>query len=230
MDLFGKEGLGERPGKEITTKASIYKKRLKGVRILVAEDNPTNQEIAKAILEGAGIIVEIVENGEAAVEAAKKGRFDAVLMDIQMPKMDGYEATANIRKIPELKSLPIIAMTAHAMKGDEEKCLEAGMDAYISKPINQDRLFQAIWKLIESGKGLPDDKKAATVVSEEAVDTPVIATRALPAKLPGINIQDALEALNIGSDVFKRILIGFLRNNKDVPNNIKDVFDRNDWE
>ncbi len=78
-----------------------------------------------------------------------------------MPKMDGYEATANIRKIPELKSLPIIAMTAHAMKGDEEKCLEAGMDAYISKPINQDRLFQAIWRSIQSEKGLPDDKKAA---------------------------------------------------------------------
>ena len=155
MDAFGKEAWGERPGKEITTKASIYKKRLKGVRILVAEDNPTNQEIAKAILEVAGIIVEVVDNGEEAVEAARRGRFDAVLMDVQMPKMDGYEATANIRKIPELKSLPIIAMTAHAMKGDEEKCLEAGMDAYISKPINQDRLFQAIWRSIKI-EGLRD--------------------------------------------------------------------------
>ena len=163
MDAFGKKALEERPGNEITTRASIYKKRLKGVRILVAEDNPTNQEIAKAILEGVGIIVKIVENGEDAVEAARKGRFDAVLMDIQMPKMDGYEATANIRKIPELKSLPIIAMTAHAMKGDEEKCLEAGMDAYISKPINQDRLFQEIWKSIKSEKGLPDDKEAGPV-------------------------------------------------------------------
>jgi len=230
MDAFGKESRETRPGREITTKASIYKKHLKGLRILVAEDNPTNQEIAKAILEGAEIVVEIVNNGEAAVKAARKGRFDAVLMDIQMPKMDGYEATAGIRKIPELKSLPIIAMTAHAMKGDEEKCLEAGMDGYISKPINQDRLFQTIWRTIKSQKGLPYDKEAETVVPEEAVDTPVIATQVLPAKLPGINIQDALKALDIGSDVFKRILMGFLRNNKDVPSNIKDLFDKKDWE
>ncbi|MDO9565772.1 MAG: response regulator [Candidatus Desulfaltia sp.] len=230
MDAFGKESRETRPCKEITTKASIYKKHLKGVKILVAEDNPTNQEIAKAILEGAGIIIEIVNNGEEAVEAARKGRFDAVLMDVQMPKMDGYEATANIRKIPELKSLPIIAMTAHAMKGDEEKCLEAGMDAYISKPINQDRLFHTIWKTIKSQKGLPDDKESETVVQKEAMDTSVVATEVLPAKLPGINIQDALKALDIGADVFKRILIGFLRNNKDVSSNIKDLFDKKDWE
>ncbi|MEA3280388.1 MAG: response regulator, partial [Thermodesulfobacteriota bacterium] len=213
MDAFGKESRETRPVKEITTKASIYKKRLKGVRILVAEDNPTNQEIAKAILEGAGIVVEVVDNGEEAVEAVRRDRFDAVLMDVQMPKMDGYEATASIRKIPELKSLPIIAMTAHAMKGDEEKCLKAGMDAYVTKPINQDRLFQAIWRTTNSEKGLPDAKEAETVIPEKAVDIPVIATEELPVRLPGINIQDALKALNIGTDVFKRILIGFLRNN-----------------
>ena len=230
MDAFGKESRETRPGKEITTKASIYKKRLKGVRILVAEDNPTNQEIAKAILEGAGITVEIVDNGEKAIEAARRDRFDAVLMDVQMPKMDGYEATASIRKIPELKSLPIIAMTAHAMKGDEEKCLEAGMDAYITKPINQDRLFQAIWRTIKSEKGQPDAKEAETVIPEKAVDTPVIAIDELPVRLPGINIQDALKALNIGVDVFKRILIGFLRNNKDVANKINNAFEEKDWE
>jgi len=230
MDAFGKESREARPDKEITTKASICKKHLKGVKILVAEDNLTNQEIAKAILEGAGIIVEIVNNGEEAVETARKGRFDAVLMDVQMPKMDGYEATANIRKIPELKLLPIIAMTAHAMKGDEEKCLEAGMDAYISKPINQDRLFQTIWRTIKSQKELPDDKEAETVVQGKAMDIPVIATEVLPVRLPGINIQDALKALDIGANVFKRILIGFLRNNKDVPSNIKDLFDKKDWE
>ncbi|MDA3833366.1 MAG: response regulator, partial [Spirochaetales bacterium] len=207
-----------------------YRKHLKGGKILVAEDNPTNQEIAKAILEGAGIIVEIVNNGEEAVETARKGRFDAVLMDVQMPKMDGHEATAIIRKIPELKLLPIIAMTAHAMKGDEEKCLKAGMDAYISKPINQDRLFQTIWRTIKPQKELPDDKEAETVVQKEAMDTPVVAAEVLPAKLPGINIQDALKALDIGADVFKRILIGFLRNNKDVSSNIKDLFDKKDWE
>ncbi|MDA3835471.1 MAG: response regulator [Spirochaetales bacterium] len=230
MDAFGKESKERMPGKEITTKASIYKKRLKGVRLLVAEDNPTNQEIAKAILERAGIIVEVVNNGEEAVEAARKGRFDVVLMDVQMPKMDGYEATAGIRNIPELKSLPIIAMTAHALKGDEEKCLKAGMDAYVSKPINQDRLFQTIWRTIKSEKGLPDDKEAETVIPEESVDTLIVATGGLPAELPGINIKDTLKALNIGADVFKRILIGFFRNNKDTTNKIYDAFKEKDSE
>ena len=231
MDTFGKKALKiEEKGKHITTKISIYKNFLRGMRILVAEDNPTNREIAKAILEGAGIVVEIANNGKEAVKAVQRSRFDAVLMDIQMPEMDGYEATGIIRRDPAVKSLPIIAMTAHAMKGDEEKCLKAGMDAYIAKPINQDRLFQTIWRTIKSQKGLPDDKKAETVVLKEAVNTPVIATEDLPAKLPGINIQDALKALDIGADVFKRILIGFLKNNKDISNNIKDVFDKKDWE
>ena len=227
MDLFGKERLGERPGKEITTRASIYKKHLKGVRILVAEDNPTNQEIAKAILEGAGIVVKIVTNGEDAVETARKGRFDAVLMDIQMPKMDGYEATANIRKIPELKSLPIIAMTAHAMKGDEEKCLKAGMDGYVSKPISQDRLFHTIWKLVERQKKAPYYKEQE---APEARRITVAETEGLPERLPGINIQDALSALNIDKAVFKHILIGFLKNNEESANKIRDAFDAKDWE
>lgn len=231
MDTFGKKALKiEEKGKHITTKTSIYKNFLRGMRILVAEDNPTNQEIAKAILEGAGIVVEIANNGKEAVEAVQRSRFDAVLMDIQMPEMDGYEATGIIRMDHAFKSLPIIAVTAHAMKGDDERCLEAGMDAYIAKPINQDRLFQIIWKTIKSQKELSDDKEAETVVLEEAVNTPVIATEDLPAKLPGINIQDALKALDIGADVFKRILIGFLKNNKDISNNIKDVFDKKDWE
>jgi len=142
MDIFGKQAMKIGTKKEpIITKASIYKNRLKGIRILVAEDNPTNQEIALAVLQNAGIVAEIAQNGKEALELVNKSSFDAVLMDIQMPEMDGYEATKQIRKDPKFASLPIIAMTAHVMKGDEEKCLEAGMDGYVSKPMDQDRLF-----------------------------------------------------------------------------------------
>ncbi len=226
MDAFGKEArVTTRPEIPIITKTSIYKKRLKGIRILVVEDNITNQEIALAILEGAGIVAQIADNGKKAIEAVQKGRFDAVLMDIQMPEMDGYEATRAIREDPKLKSLPIIAMTAHAMEGDEEKCLEAGMDGYIPKPINQDRLFHTIWKSLKRTERLPH-----TGEPEDIPEKPAIQTGELPATLPGINIQDALKRLNIGADVFKRILIGFLNNNKDTANNIKDLFEKKDWQ
>ncbi|MBW2740828.1 MAG: response regulator, partial [Deltaproteobacteria bacterium] len=108
MDTFGKKALKiEEKEKHITTRASIYKNFLRGIQILVAEDNLTNQEIALAILEGAGIVVEIANNGKKAVEAVQRSRFDAVLMDIQMPEMDGYEATRIIRKDSRFKSLPI---------------------------------------------------------------------------------------------------------------------------
>ncbi len=225
MDAFGKEArVTTRPEIPIITKVSIYKKRLKGIRILVAEDNITNQEIALAILEGAGIVAEIADNGKKAVEAVQKGRFDAVLMDIQMPEMDGYEATRVIREDPKFKSLPIIAMTAHAMEGDEEKCLGAGMDGYISKPIIQDRLFHTIWKSLKHKERLPHAGEP-----EDIPEKPAIETGELPATLPGINIQDTLKRLNLSADVFKRILIGFLNNNKDTANNIKDIFEKKDW-
>jgi len=228
MDTFGKKALKiEEKEKHITTRASIYKNFLRGIRILVAEDNPTNQEIALAILEGAGIVVEIAKNGKKAVEALQKSRFDAVLMDIQMPEMDGYEATKMIRKDPRFKSLPIIAMTAHAMKGDEEKCLEAGMDGYVSKPISQDRLFHTIWKSMEHEKKVPYYKEPEAPKDR---DITVAQTEDLPERLPGINIQDALNALNIDKAVFKHILTGFLKNNKESANKIRNAFDKKDWE
>ena len=99
----------------------------------------------------------IVANGEEAVDAVRKELFDAVLMDIQMPKMNGYEATRLIRTLPGCESLPIIAMTAHAMKGDEEKCLEAGMDGYVAKPINQDRFFSTLWRLLRTRKRVEEE-------------------------------------------------------------------------
>jgi CheY-like chemotaxis protein len=226
MDAFGEEALvGTVMEKRITTKASIYKKRLKGIRVLVAEDNPTNQEIALAILESAGIFVEIAKNGKEAVEAVHRSHFNAVLMDIQMPEMDGYEATKIIRRDSRFTSLPIIAMTAHAMKGDEEKCLEAGMNEYISKPINQERLFYIIWKSM--GRQEPISAKEPETVSEETV---VAEAGELPDRLPGIDIKDALKMLNIDKDIFKGILIKFLGSNKDTMGKIRAAFESEDWE
>ena len=112
------------------------------LRLLLAEDNAVNQKLALRILERAGHSVTLACDGEAAVSAFDSGRFDAILMDIQMPKMDGFAATAEIRK--RGSAIPIIAMTAHAMKGDEERCLAAGMDRYVSKPIRPAELLAVL--------------------------------------------------------------------------------------
>ena len=117
-------------------------------RILLVEDNGVNQLIARRVLEKQGHTVVVANNGREALtilDEAAFGGFDCVLMDVQMPEMDGFECTAFIRaKEPAGSRLPIVAMTAHAMKGDEARCLEAGMDAYLSKPIHRDELFDVV--------------------------------------------------------------------------------------
>jgi signal transduction histidine kinase/PleD family two-component response regulator/HPt (histidine-containing phosphotransfer) domain-containing protein len=214
MDAFGKTAVkSETARSRFTTRASIYKQRLRGCRILLAEDNPTNREIATAVLESAGILVESAANGREAVAAVQAGTFDAVLMDIQMPEMDGFEATRTIRKTQAVQHIPIIAMTAHAMKGDEEKCLAAGMDGYVSKPINQDRLFHTLWRTIKRpvAPSCPLPEPAAPGI--EAPPEPPPAVDSLPDSLPGIQVRQTLEALTIDPATFRRILVGFAERN-----------------
>ena len=119
-----------------------------GAHILLAEDNAVNQRVACAILERAGHTVVVVNTGESAVRMWDKQRFDLILMDVQMPDIDGFEATALIRKKEKDSGAhtPIIAMTAHAMSGDRERCLDAGMDDYISKPIRGPVLLDLVTK------------------------------------------------------------------------------------
>jgi two-component system sensor histidine kinase/response regulator len=124
----------------------------RSLRILLAEDNAVNQVLASRLLEKQGHNVVIVSNGRAALERLEKASFDLILMDIQMPEIDGFEATALIRKKEEStgKHLPIIAMTAHAMEGDRERCLAAGMDGYVAKPIKPEDLRAAIANLAQA--------------------------------------------------------------------------------
>jgi CheY-like chemotaxis protein len=116
------------------------------LRILLAEDNAVNQKLAIRVLEKFGHVVSVACDGEQALAALEQSTFDLILMDVQMPKLDGFETTRAIRERERGTQLhrPIIAMTAYAMKGDREKCLVAGMDAYVSKPIRADELLEAI--------------------------------------------------------------------------------------
>jgi signal transduction histidine kinase/CheY-like chemotaxis protein len=134
----------------LVTRHSLREPRNRG-QILLAEDNAVNQALAVRLLEKRGYAVSVAGDGRAALAALEKNSFDLVLMDIQMPGMDGFEATAKIRE-KEKKTgehIPIVAMTAHALKGDQERCLAAGMDGYVSKPIRTSELFRTIESLIE---------------------------------------------------------------------------------
>jgi CheY-like chemotaxis protein len=120
------------------------------------EDNPVNQKLAVRILEKAGHDIAVADTGRKALEVLQEHSFDLVLMDLQMPEMDGFAATAAIRQREQVtgRHLPIIAMTAHAMKGDREKCLQKGMDEYISKPIDMNGLLELITHVMKPTEAL----------------------------------------------------------------------------
>jgi CheY-like chemotaxis protein len=149
----------------IATQYSVREDMKHSVHILLAEDNPVNQKLAKLMLTKAGYQVEVTGNGKEAVKkyTASPEDFDLILMDIQMPEMDGMQATEEIRKWESQKKngdkfkiqnsklrIPIVAMTAHAMQGDREKCLDAGMDDYMTKPIKRELVFETLHKWVLS--------------------------------------------------------------------------------
>ena len=126
----------------------------RSLRVLLAEDNVVNQRVAQRLIERRGHAVTVANNGREAVEIFQQAPFDVVLMDVQMPEMDGLSATAAIRELQRASGarVPIIAVTAHAMVGDRERCLSAGMDGYVSKPIDAAKLFEAIDTLVAVGR------------------------------------------------------------------------------
>ena len=141
---------------------------LADIRVLLVEDNDINQLVAKDILERAGIRVSIASNGEEAIKHVRANKFEAVLMDMQMPIMDGYKATEIIRKTYSSSKLPIIAMTANALKGDRERSIESGMNDYISKPINPDLLYETLekWLLGKNEKSIKNPPKDKVAILE----------------------------------------------------------------
>ncbi len=136
------EGKGK---SSLITRHSLKEQQRGLTHILLAEDNPTNQKLAIRLLQKAGYPVDVVSTGKEAITAVQNKKYKLVLMDVQMPEMDGFEATRRIRELsPEYMNLPIVAMTAYAMAGDRERCLEAGMNDYLSKPLNVEELFKVI--------------------------------------------------------------------------------------
>jgi two-component system, sensor histidine kinase and response regulator len=142
------------------------------LRILLAEDTPANRKLVMYLLGGRGHTIEVAENGVRAVELLRQQEFDVVLMDVQMPGMDGFQATRLIRRMREPKKaqVPIVAMTAYAMKADEDRCLAAGMNAYVAKPIDSRKLIDAVEGLAEHKAGTGFWRPGASRKGESAED------------------------------------------------------------
>lgn len=147
----------------LVTRHTLTERKRTSTKILLVEDHPVNRMLALKILKNAGFIADSVNDGLQAVETVQNTSYDIILMDVQMPRMDGFEATGEIRKLEgESRHTPIIAMTAHAMQGDREKCLQAGMDDYIAKPLKPPDLLECIKKWIGEG----DEDTSTEVVLE----------------------------------------------------------------
>jgi two-component system sensor histidine kinase/response regulator len=197
-------------------------RQIRGACVLLVEDNEINQQVAMEIIEGACLIVDLATNGQEAVNAVKKSHYDAVLMDVQMPVMDGYTATREIRKVERFKDLPIIAMTAHAMAGDKEKSLQAGMNDHVTKPIDPDELFSALVRWISPGEREASGITAPDISREE--------TDILPEELPGISIESGLKRVGGNKKLYLKLLSQYRASQEDAVEEIRAALQGGDVE
>jgi len=211
---------GKRPEahRSVITRHTMTDKKYQNIRILLAEDNEINQKVVLNILKKAGYVnVDVAGNGRMAVEAADKTDYDIIFMDVQMPVMDGFEATKLIRErgINRRRDI-IVAMTAHALKEDRQRCMEAGMDDYIPKPINPQDIFTIIGKWIKvNPESLPSGIETKVAYSKELskegslVETP-------------IDVDDAMKRFDNDMEFYKNMLNEYINY---VPGQVKALED-----
>ncbi len=196
--------------------------RIRGARILLAEDNEINRQIAVELLEKAGMAVDVVTNGIEAVAAVARSSYDLLFMDIQMPEMDGFTATREIRRLKktDVAELPIIAMTAHALAGDREKSLDAGMNDHITKPIDPSLLLRTLLRWIRPGaRALPENFVPLSKVLEEGLNQ-----SDLPLKgVPGINVKSGLAKVSGNRPLYRKLLAQFRDKYLDAAREIADL-------
>jgi len=197
-----------------------------GARVLLAEDNELNQQVAAELLADAGMVVEIAVNGVEAVAMARRGGYDIVLMDMQMPELDGIEATRAIRALPELDALPVVAMTANAMQADRVRCLEAGMVDFVTKPIEPDDLWRALLRWIPAraaGHALVH-AQAAQPAAVHAADVHAAeshADDAFPAAIPGLDMLSGMRRVLNKKPRYIAMLRGFVNGQADAVEQIR---------
>jgi signal transduction histidine kinase/DNA-binding response OmpR family regulator/HPt (histidine-containing phosphotransfer) domain-containing protein len=212
------------PAREVDASPTLNLDQLRGARVLLVEDNELNQEVAMGLLEPALMSIDLAENGEVAVRMVGEHNYDIVLMDMQMPVMDGIAATKAIRSNPRFRELPIIAMTANAMDADREVCRQAGMNDHVSKPIDPDAMFTTVMKWIKPRRAWPSEPPAQrfeAASSQNPLDLP---------EIDGVDIKDGLKRVGGNSRLYRDLLMKFAAKHSDAGLHISDTLhlgDRN---
>jgi len=195
---------------------------MRGASVLLVEDNTLNQQVACELLESQHLTVHIANNGKEAIEMLTNQSFDVVLMDIQMPEMDGYEATKRIRKMEKHHDTPIIAMTAHAMQSEKEKCIKAGMNDHLSKPINPEILFRKLNQCFNSTctyevLQTSDENSVYIDPSENPLDK----------KIDGVNMKEGLIRVAGNNELYRSLLSQFVAQYSNVTEQVIHFLDNN---
>ncbi len=202
-----------------------YAKALAQIRhahILLVEDNEINQQVAVELLEQADMVVTVAANGREALKAVRQAPYDLILMDLEMPKMDGYQASREIRRDDRNRDIPIVAMTAHSISGTREKCLDAGMNDHVSKPISPSELSAALVRWIKPGKRetvKPDGKAHESRQAD-----------ALPDQLSGFDIKTALQRLGGNRKLLATLIVNFAKDYDQLDETLGQAFENGDLE
>ena len=218
-EAFGLEAVLSSRQKNNRRRPSTELAQIRGARILLVEDNEINQQLALEILQQEGLWVTIASNGIEAVEAVDKNTFDLVLMDIEMPLMDGYQATEIIRSKSGCQQLPILAVTAYAMASYREKCLRHGMSDYLTKPINQDDLFDKLKKWISPANRVPSPGSPFDSIVSGKFRLPFI---------DGFDMAESLERTNQNHELLARLLLQFKHKYEQATRQIQEALEKND--
>ena len=225
MEAMGRMGTESRISRPVALENMDKFTAVRGARILLAEDNDINQQIACELLQDVGFVVEVAENGLIALEMVQRAAYDLVLMDMQMPMMDGLTATAAIRRMPRFGGLPIVAMTANARAEDRRACMASGMNDFLSKPIDPDSLWSMLLTWIK-----PRGADAAvTHAPALAASPPVPATSELPEGIAGLDVRTGLARMMGKQKLYVTMLRKYAAGQKNCPQAIRDALAEGDW-
>jgi PAS domain S-box-containing protein len=225
MDVFGLENTEQGRTEGVAGPLPEGLDDIRGARLLLVEDNTINQEVACELLRAEGFRVSVATNGLEAMNKIKdsesSGGYDAVLMDLQMPEMDGYQATRLLREDRRFRDLPVIAMTAEAIVGVKEQVLAAGMNDYVTKPITPRLLFESLVRWIKPGERAP-------FYDVNARAGGIKVPPGLPESLPGINIKSGLDRMRGNDEKYRALLIKFSENHGGIVSEIRTALDEKD--